>query len=50
MREKSRIEQSNSFEVEKIQGDIRVPDVVERAVKGVKIFFKRRTGSDTYLV
>lgn len=39
VREKSKIEQSKNFEPEIIQGDIRDPGVVERAVKGVKMVF-----------
>lgn len=39
VRQNSKIEQSNCFQPEIIQGDIRDPDVVERAVKGVKMVF-----------
>jgi len=39
VREKSKIEQSNNFEPEIIEGDIRDTDVVKRAVKGVKMVF-----------
>jgi len=38
-RDKSKVEQSNNFEPDIIQGDIRDRDVVEGAVKGVKMVF-----------
>ena len=39
VRQNSKIEQSNCFQPEIIQGDIRDPDIVERAVKGVDMVF-----------